>query len=127
MPKLTNPYNAQEIVAELVEYVGDLDTALSRLAVRAMATIAFDNSGGEGCEEAIALRLVEMLDLDVGHVPSEAATALVDVVRKHPNLKEIVTHRLPRALKYITEPLGRASVIWLLGETGSTAEAPYAL
>lgn len=128
LPKLTNAYNAQEIVAELAEYVSNLDTTLSRLAVRALATIVFHKSGGEGCEEAIVLRLVEMLDLDVGHVPSEAATALADVVRKHPNLKEIVSHRLPRALKYVIEPSGRASIIWLLGETGSTVkEAPYAL
>ena len=126
LPKLTNAYNAQEIVAELAEYVSDLDTTLSRLAVRAIGTIAFHKSGGDGCEEAIVLRLVEMLDLDVGHVPSEAATAIADVVRKHPNLKELVAPRLPRALKYITEPSGRVSVIWLLGET-TVKEAPYAL
>jgi len=125
LSKLANDQNSQQIINELAEYICNVDVVLSRLSVRGMAQIAFSKKEKE---EGIVLRLVEMLDLDVGHVPSEAATALADVVRKHASLQDIVAHRLPRALRYISEPTGRASVIWLLGETGSQVkEAPYAL
>ena len=84
--------------------------------------------GGPGCAESICRRLVELLDLLVPHICSEAATALTNIVRKHPSLKTIVAPPLPRTLKYVTEPSGKASVIYLLGECGeSIREAPYAL
>ena len=128
LSKLVNPANAPDIVAELTECVANTDTTLSRLSVRALARIACGNVGGEGCADSIACRLVEMLDLDIPHVNSEAASALVDILRKHPNLKEVIAPPLPRALKYITESSGKASVIYLLGECGDIVnEAPYCL
>mmetsp|Transcript_16779 Transcript_16779/g.25356 ORF Transcript_16779/g.25356 Transcript_16779/m.25356 type:complete len:794 (-) Transcript_16779:8-2389(-) len=126
LPKLANPSNAPDIVSELAENVYNTTPKLSRLAVRAMTRIACRNVGGSGCEQSVALRLVEWLDSTVDHVCSEAATALVNLVRCHPQLKEIIAPPLPRALKYVQEPSGRASLIYLLGECG-TDEAPYAL
>lgn len=127
--KLANPDTAPDIVAELAELVTDVDDTMGRLAVRSMGTIALHDSGGQGAVESIARRLVEMLDLQgIPHVSSEAATALAGLVRRHPSLITVVSPPLPRALKYITEPMGKASVIFLLGEYGeSIAEAPYAL
>ncbi len=128
MSKLVNPSNAPDIVAELTERVSSTDTILSRLSLRAMARIACRKVGGEGCAESIACRLVEMLDLDIPHVSSEAATALVDILRKHPGLKEVIAPPLPRTLKYMTESSGKTSVIYLLGECGDVVpEAPYCL
>jgi len=101
---------------------------MSRLAVRSMARIACRDTGGPGCAESICRRLVELLDLNVPHICSEAATALTHIVRKHPSLKTVVAPPLPRTLKYVTESSGKASVIYLLGECGETVrEAPYAL
>jgi vesicle coat complex subunit len=128
LSKLVNPTNAPDIVAELTECVGSTDSTLSRLSVRAMASIACRNVGGEGCAESIACRLVEMLDLDISHVCSEAATALADIARKNPALKEIIAPPLPRALKYMSESAGKTSLIYLLGEYGDViTEAPYCL
>mmetsp|Transcript_13197 Transcript_13197/g.18680 ORF Transcript_13197/g.18680 Transcript_13197/m.18680 type:complete len:931 (-) Transcript_13197:113-2905(-) len=128
LPKLTNPDNAPDIVAELAENVADVDETMSRLAVRSMTRIACRNVGGPGCAESIARRLVEMLDLNVSHVCSEAATALTAVIRKHPSLKSFIAPPLPRALRYVTEPSGKASIVYLLGECGDVVrEAPYAL
>jgi len=126
--KLANAENANDIIAEVGEYVNDSNVKLSRLAIRGMASIACRPNTGDKTEEAVALRLVEMLDLDVGHVPAEAAIALADVIRKHSYLKEIICHRLPRALRYVKEPDGKAAVIWLLGECGdNVSDAPYAI
>jgi hypothetical protein len=128
LPKLANPDNAPDIVAELAECVADANDTMSRLAVRSMARIACRDTGGPGCAESICRRLVDFLDLNVPHICSEAATALTHIVRKHPSLKTVVAPPLPRTLKYVTEASGKASVIYLLGECGETVrEAPYAL
>ena len=128
LPKLANPDNAPDIVAELAECVADANDTMSRLAVRSMARIACRDVGGPGCAESICRRLVELLELNVPHICSEAATALTHIIRKHPSLKTVVAPPLPRTLKYVTEPSGKASVIYLLGECGETVrEAPYAL
>lgn len=128
LPKLTNPESAPDIVAELAETVADVDENMSRFAVRSMTRIACRNTGGPGCAESIAKRLVEMLDLNVAHVCSEAATALTHIIRKHPSLRTLIAPPLPRSLRYVTEPTGKASIVYLLGECGDiVSEAPYAL
>mmetsp|Transcript_6736 Transcript_6736/g.14693 ORF Transcript_6736/g.14693 Transcript_6736/m.14693 type:complete len:869 (+) Transcript_6736:56-2662(+) len=129
LAKLANPDTAPDIVAELGELVTDVDDTMGRLAVRSMGAVALHDSGGQGAVESIARRLVEMLDLQgIPHVSSEAATALAGLVRRHPSIITVVSAPLPRALRYITEPMGKASVIFLLGEYGeSIVEAPYAL
>jgi len=128
LSKLVNPTNAPDIVAELAENVRDMDTELARLSVRAMTRIACRDVGGDGCADSIAKRLVDMLDSDIPHVSSEAATALAGLVRKHPELKLVVSPPLPRALKYMVEGRGKASLIYLLGECGDVVpEAPYSL
>ncbi|KAL7465895.1 hypothetical protein ACHAXS_006200 [Conticribra weissflogii] len=129
LAKLANPDNAPDIVAELSELVANVDEMMGRIAVQSMASIAMHDSGGQGAVESIARRLVEMLDLQgVPHISSEAATALASLVRRHPSIVSVVSAPLPRALKYISEPAGKASVIFLLGECGeSIVEAPYVL
>jgi AP-4 complex subunit beta-1 len=128
LPKLANPENAPDIVAELAECVYDMNVKISRYSVRSMTQVACRDTGGPGCAESIARRLVEMLDLNVPHICSEAATALASVLRKHPSLKSVIAPPLSRSLKYIDEPSGKASIIYLLGECGDSVNmAPYAL
>jgi len=128
LAKLVNPNNAPDIVGELAECVANTDTTLSRLSVEALAHIACRDVGGEGCAENITVRLVEMVDLDIPHVSSEAATALAAIFRKHPRLREVIAPPLPRALRYMTEDSGKTSIIYLLGECGDiVSEAPYCL
>jgi hypothetical protein len=101
---------------------------MSRLAIRSMAKIACSGQGGPGAAEAISRRLLDLLDLNVDHVSSEAASALTLMVRKHPSLKALVAPPLARSLKYVTETTGRASVLHLLGDCGELVpEAPYVL
>jgi vesicle coat complex subunit len=128
LPLLANPDNAPDIVSELAECVWDPNAKMSRLSIRSMARIACGGQGGPGAAEAIARRLVEMLDLNVDHVSSEAATALGLIVRKHPASKPLLAPPLVRSLKYMNEPSGKAALIYLIGECGELVdEAPYAL
>lgn len=128
LPRLANPETAPDIVAELAEMVNDNDTTLSRLAVRSLASIVVRDTGGPGCAESIAQRMVDMLDVNVEHVQSEAASALSLMIRKHADLKPVAAMSLIRTLKYVQEPSGKASIIFLLGECGDIVQgAPYAL
>jgi vesicle coat complex subunit len=128
LSKLANNDTAPDIVAELAECVSDPNIKMSRLAVQSMTRIACSAQNIPGAAEAIARRLVEMLDLNVDHICSEAATALASIVRKHPSSKELAAPPLVRSLKYIKEPAGKASIIFLIGECGDMiSEAPYAL
>jgi len=128
LPRLANSDTAPDIVSELAECVWDSNVKTSRLAVRSMAQIACTNQGGPGAAESISRRLVEMLDIGIEHISSEAATALTLIVRKQPELKTLVAPPLVRSLKYISESSGKASIIYLLGECGEIVpEAPYAI
>lgn len=128
LPLLANPDNAPDIVAELAEIVNDNNKHLSRLAIRSMAMIACRNNGGPGAAESIAQRMVEFLDLNIQHIQSEAATGLTLMIRKHPDLKSVACVSLSRTLRYVHEPSGKASIIWMLGECSELVpDAPYAL
>ena len=125
---LASPDTAPDIVSELAELVADKNEALSRLAVQSMGKIACGNRGGDGAAEAIARRLVELLDLNVDHVSAEAAASLTLMIRKHPSLRELVAPPLVRTLRYVTESSGKASIVNLIGDCGALiSEAPYAL
>ena len=128
LAKLVNPNNAPDIVSELSESAYDNDQTIGALAIRSLGRIACRDVGGDGCAESIARRLVDMLDLDIAHISSEAAIALNQMLRRHPSLKGIIYPPLPRALKYISKPQGKTSIIYLLGECGDElTEAPYSL
>jgi hypothetical protein len=72
--------------------------------------------------------MVEFLDMNVQHVQSEAATGLTLMIRKLPELKPVCSASLCRTLRYVQEPSGKASIIWLLGECCDIVQdAPYAL
>ena len=128
LAKMANPDNAPDIVAELAELATHTDVKLGRLAIRSMNRIACRNVGGAGCEQSIARRLVEFLDMNVDHICSEAAAALAHLYRKHPSLKNVIAPPLARSIKYVQDPSGKASIIFLLGECGDVIrEAPYVL
>eukprot|EP00977_Amphora_coffeiformis_P007212 scaffold1567_cov161-Amphora_coffeaeformis.AAC.4 len=125
---LANADTAPDIFSELSEIVVDPNQGLGRLAIRSMGKLAISGRGGPGAAEAVAQKMVELLDMNVDHVSSEAATALTAMVRKDPSLKSLVAPPLVRALRYSTDPVGRASIIYLLGECGELVQdAPYAL
>eukprot|EP00339_Tiarina_fusa_P008742 CAMPEP_0117052522 /NCGR_PEP_ID=MMETSP0472-20121206/36303_1 /TAXON_ID=693140 ORGANISM="Tiarina fusus, Strain LIS" /NCGR_SAMPLE_ID=MMETSP0472 /ASSEMBLY_ACC=CAM_ASM_000603 /LENGTH=848 /DNA_ID=CAMNT_0004767177 /DNA_START=116 /DNA_END=2662 /DNA_ORIENTATION=+ len=127
LPYLANPDTAPDIVSELAELVYDNSTPkLSRLALRSIAKIACRDTGGPGCAEAIAQRMIEWLDCGVDRVQSEAAAALTLMIRKHQDLKAFCAPSLVRTLKYVQESKGKAAIVFLLGEC-DVQDAPYAL
>ena len=128
LPLLANADTAPDIFSELSEIVSDHNVGLGRLAIRSMGKLAVSGRGGPGAAEAVARKMVELLDMNVDHVSSEAATALTLMIRKDASLKTLVAPPLVRSLRYNTEPSGRASIIYLIAECGELVQdAPYAL
>ena len=125
MPYVANPSNTNEIVAELIEYVSDVDADMARHAIRAVAEIAVRVPGAA---DRVVASLLELLDLDVDYVKAETMVAMRDILRKYPTRAADVLPTLQRCLHSIEEPQGKAAVVWMIGEFGQIIdEGPYLL
>jgi len=126
LPLITNAENVREIASELGEYVTDVDSELSQRAIAAMGEIAVRVSDVSG---DMTQRLVELVDLDVPYVKSEAIKVLGNVIKIYPSMRVHVLPSLSRYLKKAAEdPEAKAVLVWILGEYGDEViEAPYLL
>jgi len=123
--QLATPSNMIDILLELSEYVTDLDTELSRFAVRAIGKISIRIP--ESADECIE-HLLSFLQLDAPHVTSETVIVLKDFLRKYPQRYQDVIPSLSKVLNTIEETEGKIACIWMVGEYGETIEeAPYIL
>lgn len=117
--------SAEPIVAELSEYVTDVDVEISRRAIRAIGTIAVRIPS---TAEMIVGSLTGLLELDIDYVSTEAAVVMKDLVRKYPQQFQRASGAVERCIKIVTEPEGKCAVLWILGEYGLLIEdAPYLL
>jgi vesicle coat complex subunit len=129
LAKLANTNNALDIISELSEYVSDIDGRLGKLAIKSIGEVACTSRCcASPVAETVVEKLVELCSLDVGHVSAAAAATLRDVLRKHPNQRDVVAPVLCGCLKFIEDGDGKAAIIWMLGEVGEVVvEAPYVL
>lgn len=122
---IANQSNAREIATELSEYVTDVDSELSKKAIRALGEIALRVSD---VSSEMTQRIVELVDLDMAYVRSEALIVLGNVVRIYPSMRIHILPFISRYLKKVEDSDARAVLIWLLGEYGEEViEAPYLL
>ena len=76
----------------------------------------------------MTIKIIELIDLDMAYVRSEALKVLGNVVRVFPALRAHLLPNLPRYLRTIEDPDARAVIVWMLGEFGDEmVEAPYVL
>ena len=125
LPNVVNNDNALAIAAELGEYVTDVDSELSKRAIRALGKIAtlFPTVSADMMQ-----RLTEIVDLDVPYVREEAIKTLVVVLRQFPALRLHVIPSLSRYMRRIEDPEAKAGLVWMLGEYATeVVEAPYML
>lgn len=122
---ICNASNAREIATELNEYVTDVDSELSKRAIRALGEIALRVSD---VSSEMTQRIVELVDLDMSYVRSEALIVLGNVVRIYPSMRIHILPFISRYLKKVDDAQARAVLIWLLGEYGEEViESPYLL
>jgi AP-4 complex subunit beta-1 len=116
LPLVTNERNAMEIAAELSQYVTDIDAELSKKAISSLGEIAI-KVGAVSVE--MTQTLMELIDMDVGHVRAQAAIVIADVIRVHPSIAKVVLPYLSKCLKRVEDPASKTSLIFLLGEFGN--------
>jgi AP-4 complex subunit beta-1 len=76
----------------------------------------------------MTIKIIELIDLDMAYVRSEALKVLGSVVRVFPALRAHLLPNLPRYLRTIEDPDARSVIVWMLGEFGEeVVEAPYVL
>eukprot|EP00928_Gymnodinium_smaydae_P079144 TRINITY_DN6314_c0_g2_i1.p1 TRINITY_DN6314_c0_g2~~TRINITY_DN6314_c0_g2_i1.p1 ORF type:complete len:874 (-),score=199.29 TRINITY_DN6314_c0_g2_i1:189-2534(-) len=117
--------SAEAIVAELSEYVTDVDAGISRQAIRAIGKIGIRIPY---TAEMIVNALTDLLELDIEYVSTESAVVMKDLVRKYPDQFQRASGAVERCIRIVTEPEGKCAVLWILGEYGNEIEdAPYLL
>lgn len=126
LPQLTNETNIHELVHELTEYVQDVDPEISKRAIVAFGRIAVNIPGGA---DGIINQLLEFIsNIDLETVRTEAVVVIKDLLRKYPDRSTDVLPALPRCLRLIENPKGKAAVVFMLGEFGvDMRQTPYLL
>jgi hypothetical protein len=122
---LADSHSADSIIAELGEYVTDVDSMISREAVRAIGKIGVQVPT---TAELIVGSLTNLLELDIDYVSTESAVVMKDLVRRYPEQFHRASAAVERCMKIVAEPEGKCALLWILGEYGEVIEdAPYIL
>jgi len=125
LPLISNVKNAKDISSELGEYVTDVDSELSKRAIRSLGQIAI-------MVETVAIEmtqtLVDLIDLDMSYVRSEAVIVLANLLRVYTSVGPLVFPSLSKCLRKVEDAEARAALVWIIGEFSSEIlEAPYLL
>lgn len=124
LPLISNDRNAKDIAAELGEYVTDVDSELSKRAIRSIGQIAIQI---ESVASDMTQALIDLIDMDMPYVRSEAVIVLANVMRVYPNsVTSLVLPSISKCLRKVEDPVARAALVWMIGEYASDIlEAPY--
>ncbi len=121
---LSTETNFTTIITELSEYVTDVDAELGRKAIRAIGSIAMQL---DQCS-TILDQLLGFINLHIDYISTETIIVLKDLLRKFPSNFSTVIPVIESCVELITEPSGRAALIWILGEYGENIpDTPYLL
>ena len=122
---LANPSNVAEVIAELSEYVADVDTQLATSALSALGKIAIREVNTLG---TILSQMLDYIQIDNESLRTGAAIVIKDIIRTHPNCAKEVGPTIASSLPKLCSHTGRSALIWILGHHGSVIrEAPYAI
>lgn len=127
LAELASDESADDVMAELKEYAGDVDAELAKAAIRAIGAIAsrLRSKSHEGC----AL-LVDFLEIGASYVKAEALLVAKDILRRYPERRGDILPSLARYLREleVSAPHGRSAAIWIVGRWGDEiVNAPYML
>lgn len=73
LPQLANETNVGDVLAELSEYVSDVDAEMARHAIRAVAHVVVRYPAGA---ERVVECLLELAELDIDYVRSETVIVM---------------------------------------------------
>ena len=121
--------NSKDIVAELVEYVGDSTREISRIAIASIAKIALRV---ESISKQALQHFLDLLSMDVDHIRGTTLFAMKDFLRKYNNIDFVRPFLLSIVKSYkdmaFQDEESKVAFAWVLGEFGEHIEdAPYLL
>eukprot|EP00768_Dysnectes_brevis_P008789 gnl/Dysnectes_brevis/823_a908_1524.p1 GENE.gnl/Dysnectes_brevis/823_a908_1524~~gnl/Dysnectes_brevis/823_a908_1524.p1 ORF type:complete len:864 (+),score=338.02 gnl/Dysnectes_brevis/823_a908_1524:144-2735(+) len=116
---LADDDNAEDILAELKVYAGEVEVIFVRKAVRCIGTLAIKVPGAaDVCIQALAA----LVDDAPQHLVQEAIVVMRDIFRRYPGRFESVLGSLCAQLERLDEPGARAAFVWVLGEYAANIE-----
>merc|ERR1711871_1918167 len=102
LPQLANESNVTEIVAELSEYVTDVNVDLAKRALKAIGDVALRlPSSADG----ILNQLMEYLEIELDYIRSDGLVLIKNLLCKYPARAGDVMQLLPACLSKTSEPL----------------------
>jgi AP-4 complex subunit beta-1 len=117
--------NIVEILAELSEYVTDVDAELSK---RSISAIALTGARLRDSVDAIVAKLIGFLRLKTPYIVTQTLSVLKDLMRKFRWLSTEILREVADLLEFVTEEEGKTAALWMLGEFGEMLpDAPYIL
>ncbi|VEU22408.1 DEKNAAC103711 [Brettanomyces naardenensis] len=121
---LADEDNIEIVLAELQEYALEIDVQMVRKSIRAIGNLAVKIDGtSEKCVSVLA----DLLSNSIPHVVEEIAIIARDILRKYPGRFDHIIQLLVDRIDLVTEQDSRASMIWILGEYGSSISNSVAL
>ncbi|KAJ9512205.1 hypothetical protein QJQ45_012748 [Haematococcus lacustris] len=129
---LASSANCYDIITELTEYTRDaVYPTMAREAVKAVGRIALAVPDAAGIIE----RLLGLLESHCEVVVCEALVQMKDLLRRYPDMAEVVVSQVmatasgrgePLAPAGVSEPEAKAALIWIIGQFGQhIQDAPY--
>ncbi|KAJ9512707.1 hypothetical protein QJQ45_019004, partial [Haematococcus lacustris] len=131
---LASSANCYDIITELTEYTRDaVYPTMAREAVKAVGRIALAVPDAAGIIE----RLLGLLESHCEVVVCEALVQMKDLLRRYPDMAEVVVSQVMAtasgrgealAPAGVSEPEAKAALIWIIGQFGQhIQDAPYLL
>lgn len=151
LPLIANVANAKDIAAELSEYVTDVDSELSKRAIRSIGRIAVRVESGESQPHSspfssfsnltptpslpthpvvapMTQSLIDLIDMEMPYVRAEAIVVLAKVMRTFVQVSPMIYPYLSKCLRKVEDSDARSALVWIIGEHGQDiVEAPYLL
>lgn len=109
---LSNETTLPQILDELEEHATDIDTQMSRKAVRAIGNLAV-KLGGESATKCVEI-LLHLLEFGVDYVIQEIISVFRNILRKYPDILKSDIKILVQYSEYAQESESRNAMIWII-------------
>jgi AP-4 complex subunit beta-1 len=122
---ITGDKNKYDILAELSEYVNDMNLDVSKQAIQAVGQLAIRIP--DVTEPALD-KLYGLLEQEHDHITNVTLVVMKDILRAYPEQANNVIPEVKKCLKTVDDVEAKSAIIWMLGQYGEVIpDSPYLL
>ncbi|CAN8063503.1 unnamed protein product [Agarophyton chilense] len=111
--RITNESNSERVLAELIEYSGDVDVHFAQKAVASISQIAIRLPQLSGqCVHVFS----DMLRKRMPHLTEAVSIALKDVLRCYPRQFDEIVPQMCESAEHVQDPKAKSALVWIIGE-----------